>query len=158
MRPGRGDQHHAQRLALDLPAAGQRQRPDPLGPRPPVEVPLGPRLTHVVFFATWCPPCLSEMPRLKELEATWGRQGYRLVLVAVQTRQTPERLAAFVEREAPPGRVILDADGSLQRAAGVEELPAHFLVGQDGQVLARRPSLREGVVTEVEKHLGVRRR
>lgn len=123
-----------------------------------LEVGAGARLTHVVFFATWCPPCLAEMAKLQELETTWGKQGYRLVLVAVETRQTPERLRAFVERESPPGKVGLDADGSLQRAAGVHDLPAHLLLGPDGAVLLRTSALADGVVPEVERRLGVRRR
>jgi thiol-disulfide isomerase/thioredoxin len=123
-----------------------------------VEVAAGSRLTHVVFFATWCPPCLAEMARLQELEATWGRQGYSLVLIAVETRQTPERLRAFIERESPPGRVLLDADGSVQRAAGVSNLPAHLLVAPDGTVIRKTGALADGVVPEVEQRLGLRRR
>ena len=124
----------------------------------PLEVAGGARLTHLVFFATWCPPCLAEMPRLQELEATWGRQGYRLVLVAVQTRQTAERLQAFVTNEEPPGKIGLDADGAVQKAAGVEDLPAHVLLGPDGTVHFRAGALADGVVPEIEKRLGLRRR
>ena len=123
-----------------------------------VEVKGGARLTHLVFFATWCPPCLAEMARLQELEATWGRQGYRLVLVAVQTRQTPERLHAFVEKDSPPGQVLLDADGAVQRAAGGVDLPTHLLLTPDGTIVFRAGALADGVVPEVEKRLGVRRR
>ena len=123
-----------------------------------VSLPGGARLTHLVFFATWCPPCLAEMARLQELEATWERQGYRLVLVAVQTRQTPERLRAYVEKDSPPGQVLLDADGSVQKAAGVEDLPAHLLLAPDGTIVFRAGALADGVVPEVERRLGVRRR
>jgi len=56
-----------------------------------VEVKGGARLTHLVFFATWCPPCLAEMARLQELEATWGRQGYRLVLVMPESMSVERR-------------------------------------------------------------------
>jgi thiol-disulfide isomerase/thioredoxin len=122
------------------------------------DVAPGSRVTHLVFFATWCPPCLAEMPRLAELQSTWGRQGYRLVLIAVPTRQTAERIKAFVEREAPPGQVLLDADGAVQRAAGVGDLPAHVLVGPDGTILKRASALADGVVPELERRLGVRRR
>lgn len=150
---------------LCAPAAAQapQKLPFPLELNDPVkgmavQVGGGARLTHLAFFATWCPPCLAEMTRLQELESTWGRQGYRLVLVAVAARQTPERLRAFVENEAPPGRVLLDADGSVQRAAGVEDLPAHLLLGPDGTIFMRAGALAEGVVPEVERRLGLRRR
>ena len=123
-----------------------------------VDVKGGARLTHLVFFATWCPPCLAEMARLQELEASWGRQGYRLVLVAVQTRQTADRLRAFVEKDSPPGQVLLDADGAVQKAAAVADLPAHLLLAPDGTIVFRAGALADGVVPEVEKRLGVRRR
>jgi thiol-disulfide isomerase/thioredoxin len=123
-----------------------------------VDLAGGARLTHLVFFATWCPPCMAEMARLQELETTWSRQGYRLVLVAVATRQTPERLRSFVENESPPGRVLLDADGAVQAAAGVGDLPAHLLIGPDGTIFLRAGALADGVVPEVERRLGLRRR
>ena len=143
----------AQGQALPLPL----QLTDPVkGTTVPVKG--GARLTHLVFFATWCPPCLAEMARLQELESTWGRQGYRLVLVAVQTRQTAERLRAFVEKESPPGQVLLDADGSVQKGAAVEDLPAHLLLAPDGTIVFRAGALADGVIPEVERRLGVRRR
>lgn len=154
-------------IVLGGSASGQAQAPTlrfPLELADPVKgtavqvVAGGARLTHLVFFATWCPPCLAEMTRLQELESTWGRQGYRLVLVAVQTRQTPERLRAFVEKDAPPGQVLLDDHGAVQHAAGVEDLPAHLLVAPDGTIVFRAGALADGVVPEVERRLGVRRR
>ena len=59
-------------------------------------------LLHVVFFATWCPPCLEEFPRLADVEARWQDDGYRLILVAVPTRHTEPRLKQFVESRRPP--------------------------------------------------------
>lgn len=150
---------------LCMPAAGQapQKLPLPLQLTDPVkgttvQVGAGARLTHLVFFATWCPPCLAEMARLQELESTWGRQGYRLVLVAVAARQTAERMRSFVEHESPPGQVLLDADGAVQRAAGVGDLPAHLLLGPDGTIFLRAGALADGVVPEVERRLGLRRR
>ncbi len=48
----------------------------------PVVIQPGKGALHIVFFATWCPTCMEELPRLGEIEARWGTQGYRLVLVA----------------------------------------------------------------------------
>ena len=163
-RPGPGRALAALGLVLGVGAAAQEpglrfplRLVDPVRGAP-VEVSPGPRITHLVFFATWCPPCMAETARLSELQSTWGRQGYRLVLVAVRTRQTPERLKAFVEREGPPGEVLLDADGEVQKALGVSDLPAHVLVGPDGAVLLRSGSLSDGAAAEIERRLGVRRR
>ena len=74
-----------------------------------VEIEPGDGLLHLVFFATWCPTCVDELSRLAALEARWKRQGYRLVIVAIQTRHTRERIRDFVAEEQPPGRVLFDA-------------------------------------------------
>ena len=35
------------------------------------------------FWATWCPPCLEELPRLKEFQKRYGTQGLQIVAVAI---------------------------------------------------------------------------
>ncbi len=118
-------------------------------------VTAGPRVLHLVFFATWCPPCIDELPRLAELEARWGDRGYRLVLVAVPYRQSRDRLEQFMLNHRPPGTLGFDTTGAVQRTFGVQELPAHILVGPDGAVLARAgalgPEIRQRVSTLLSK-------
>lgn len=129
---------------------------------PPVEVvdivsgdvftiPFGETVTHLSFFATWCKPCIDELPRLTDLEARWQVEGYSLVLVAVPARQTQLRLAAFARDEQPPGRLVHDSGGKLMQDLGVEQLPCHVLVDSRGKIVHRAPTLRDGVAGEIEK-------
>ena len=117
---------------------------------------LDQRLTHVVFFATWCPPCLAELAALRDLEARWAPDGYRLVLVAIDLRETGDRIARFISDERPPGLVLFDAGGGLQNRFRVEAVPGHILLGPGGAELFRASSLDEGVGTAVEEHIGSR--
>jgi len=71
---------------------------------------------HVVFFATWCPPCVAELPRLTELEARYGESGYELAVVRRLRAPFLDRLAAFWESHNVSGRLLFDADGALERA------------------------------------------
>ena len=113
-------------------------------------------LTHVVFFATWCPPCLGEFPALRDLEARWKPDGYRLVLVAIDQRETRERIARLVGDELPPGQVLFDRGGVLQGRYRIESVPGHLLLDSGGAELFRASSLDEGVAAAVERHLGSR--
>src|SRR5207342_3436185 len=36
---------------------------------------------HVMFMATWCQPCLAEVPKLVDLEDRWKADGYRLFMI-----------------------------------------------------------------------------
>ena len=114
------------------------------------------RLTHVVFFATWCPACLAEFATLRDLEARWEPDGYRLVLVAIDRRETGDRLARFIGDERPPGLVLFDRGGGLQNRFRVDAVPGHILLGPGGAELFRASSLDEGVATAVEGHIGSR--
>lgn len=141
--------------------AGHFERPvvllDPMeGKQRPLRP--GADVLHVVFFATWCKSCLDELRALAELEAEWSGRGYELVLVAVPSRQTSERLAAFGRSNRPPGTLLFDEAGELTRDFEVDRLPAHFLFGPRGELLLRAASVEEGVAKVVSERLGGRRR
>jgi thiol-disulfide isomerase/thioredoxin len=91
----------------------------------------------VNFWATWCPPCIAEMPMLSAFEATQAADGPRVIGIALDT---PERVRAFLSR-TPIGYPILldrpdddDASVVLGNTRGV--LPYTVLVGADGRILA----------------------
>jgi thiol-disulfide isomerase/thioredoxin len=114
-------------------------------------------LLHLVFLATWCPPCMAEMSDLAEIEARWGGSDYRLVLIAVPTRQSPERLREFLLTDDPPGKLFLDHANAGLRASGTSDIPAHVLVAADGRVIHRAESLDAGVEQAIEAFMEARR-
>ena len=109
--------------------------------------------THVAFIATWCRPCLEETSRLFDLQDRWKADGYRLVLVALPTRQSVQRLREFLSQGPVPGRLLFDADGSVAKAFGVTTIPAHVLVDRDGRMVARAGALDEAFAQAVERNV-----
>jgi thiol-disulfide isomerase/thioredoxin len=71
-----------------------------------------PVLLH--FWATWCPPCLEELPALLELGRTFGESS-RLTVVAVAVDDDWEALRRFFGGEIPP-EVYRDSSGYAARA------------------------------------------
>lgn len=128
---------------------------DPVSGNKLVVEPDGP-LTHLVFFATWCPPCLAEFRALADLEARWQPDGYRLVLVAIPQREDAARLARFMSDESPPGQILFDRTGALQSRFGIDAVPGHVLLGPDGAERFRAGSLDEGVIAAVRQQFGSR--
>jgi len=96
---------------------------------------------HLVFIATWCRPCLSELPKLFDLEDRWKQDGYRLVLVAVSTRQSRERLVEFLGQGPVPGRLLFDSTGTVAAAFGATTIPVHVLTDRRGRIVARAGTL-----------------
>jgi thiol-disulfide isomerase/thioredoxin len=110
-----------------------------------------------VFFATWCPDCVEELTQLGGLEARWEEQGYRLVIVAVRTRQSADRLVDFIEEERPPGRLLFDMKGEAERAWNVTQLPTHVVLDASGREVARSNKLDGKVETAIAELFAERR-
>ena len=110
-----------------------------------VEVAAGPRALHLVFVATWCQPCMDELPRLADLDARFGPQGYQLVLVAIPARQTREKILKMAQEKKPAGRLLFDPDGAAEKALGVQMLPTHLVFDREGKMVLSARALSDGV-------------
>ncbi len=139
---------HARRVLVLLVLAGVPALAAPLpldllDPRTgkSVRVAPGPKALHVVFFATWCSPCTAELEGLADLETRWRDGGYRLVLVAVASRHTAERLARHAGEHELPGQLLYDASGAAEAALHADGLPAHIVFDAAGKEVARSGAL-----------------
>jgi thiol-disulfide isomerase/thioredoxin len=87
------------------------------------------------FWATWCAPCLLELPRFAAWQKQYASDGLQIVAVSMDDDAVPVRaLARKLELDFPV--VMGDAKlGTLY--GGVLGLPVTFLIGRDGRVSAR---------------------
>jgi len=92
----------------------------------------------ITFFATWCPPCLQEIPTLKELQAKFQQQGFSVVALSVD--EGGSDAVAQLVRQARINYPVLMANRSTTRDFGnVVALPTSFLVNKNGQVVKKYP-------------------
>jgi cytochrome c biogenesis protein CcmG/thiol:disulfide interchange protein DsbE len=83
-------------------------------------------------WATWCPPCRAEMP---DLEAYYRQhQGDGFVVLAVNSRENSDTVAAFLEEHDFTFPVLLDPGGVVAKNYGVRGLPTSFFIDRDGMV------------------------
>ena len=86
------------------------------------------------FWATWCPPCLEEMPAMERL---WrGHKDAGLVMVAVTVDANTKLVAPFIERHGFTFTVGLDTKMEVANAYGVRALPSSFVIDRDGRLAA----------------------
>ncbi len=97
----------------------------------------------VNFWATWCAPCIREMPSLDRLQAALG--GSEFAVIAVNSDREGSKVAGpFLEKLGIRNLdLYIDEKMTIARALGVKGLPATFLISADGHVLGRLDGLAE---------------
>jgi thiol-disulfide isomerase/thioredoxin len=93
------------------------------------------RVVLLNFWATWCAPCIREMPSLDRLQAALGDQGLAVLAVS-QDRGGLKVVRPFFERlELDSLAVYLDPAGKLAREAGLRGLPTTLLIDRQGRLV-----------------------
>ena len=92
------------------------------------------RLVLLNFWATWCPPCVEEMPLLMQLQS---RHGDGDLQVLGLTMDKPENARPFAERLGINYPLLGDHRSviAVQDAFGENRLPFTVLIGREGQIL-----------------------
>lgn len=89
------------------------------------------------IWATWCPPCVAEMPSLDHLQTKLGGDRFAVVTIAVDEQNmasVQEFLANHQLQNLPP---LLDINHAIDQRVRLRSLPASLLVSADGLILAR---------------------
>lgn len=96
------------------------------------------RTVIVAFWASWCLPCMVEMP---ELVSFYNLQGGRVPLLAVSMDDTAGAAKDYADHNHLPFPVLFDAKEQVAASYAVEGIPALFVVDADGTVRAHHQGL-----------------
>lgn len=93
----------------------------------------GKKPVYLKFWATWCRPCLEQMP---EFSRTYAHYRDRMEIVAVNTglSETESEVRTYRRTYSLPMPIVID-DGSLGRALNLRVTPQHVVIGADGRIL-----------------------
>ena len=91
------------------------------------------------FWASWCAPCVKEMPELDRFAQAQGADGVQVVGIALEDA---EAVRAFLTRIPVTYPILLDtpgpADSSVQVGNAMGVLPYSVLIDADGRILRQR--------------------
>jgi len=90
------------------------------------------KIVLVNLWATWCPPCVAELPVLDQLSATYADKG--LVVLAVAGDEDPRAVHDFLARSPVKFEVLLDPNGAIGTQYGITGYPETFFVDRQGKL------------------------
>lgn len=98
------------------------------------------KVVLIDFWATWCPPCVKEIPEYTALQKKYADQG--LVILGFSLDELPPaRVREFGERSKLGYQVLMGDEETVMAFGGIEGLPTAFLIDRDGYIRHRKVGL-----------------
>ena len=107
------------------------------------------------FWASWCEPCRHSFPWLNAMQAKYADRG--LVIVGVNVDRDRAEAERFLREIPATFRIVYDPTGALASHYDVPGMPSSYIIGRNGEVVARhigfRTALRDDREAELQKVL-----
>lgn len=96
---------------------------------------FGGKLLILNFWATWCPPCINEVPSLNQLQKTLGPDG--VVVLGVSEDEDPQAYKSFLAKFQVSFLTVRDPTRAIKQRYGTDKIPETYLINRDGKVVEK---------------------
>ena len=112
-----------------------------------VETQFAGKVLIVTFWASWCGPCLQELPKLEGIQRVAGKERVQVVAVNIEDRDQFRR----IHRKLSSFALLLshDFNKASREAYGVDGIPHMLIIGRDGRILKVHRGTAEGSLDQI---------
>jgi thiol-disulfide isomerase/thioredoxin len=96
------------------------------------------KVVLVDFWATWCGPCITELPHVKAAYDKYRGKGFEIVGISLDSER--DKLTGFLSKEKMTWPQFFDGKGwqnKLAQQYGVNSIPATYLLDGEGKIVAK---------------------
>jgi thiol-disulfide isomerase/thioredoxin len=116
------------------------------------------KVVMIDFWATWCGPCRGEVPNVVKAYQKYHDKGFEIIGISLDQADAKDKLLAYMKDSNMTWRQYYDGGywtNALAVKYGIQAIPAGFLLGRDGKILAKGDAIRgEGLEPALVKALG----
>lgn len=99
------------------------------------------KVVFLNFWATWCGPCVLEMPTMEKLHQEYASKG--LVILAINFRESREDVKAFLDKHMLTFTTLLSPDGKVFELYRAWGLPSSMIINKKGQAVGKATGYRD---------------
>ena len=96
---------------------------------------FGGKLLVLNFWATWCPPCIEEMPSLNQFQKSLAAQG--VVVLGVSVDRNAQTYRNFLSRANVAFQTARDPEGRISGGYGTYQYPETYIINREGRVVEK---------------------
>ena len=104
------------------------------------------------YWATWCPPCIYEMPSLNTLYERYRGQGF--IVLGISVDEDQEQYESFLNQSNISFPTVRDPERSISARYGTLKYPESYLISRDGRVLRKYMGPEDWIQPEIVNYLG----
>jgi thiol-disulfide isomerase/thioredoxin len=102
------------------------------------------------FFATWCKPCNRELDAIAEVYEDWQEEtGVKIFAISIYQAQNTNKVKPLVNNHGWEYDVLLDPNGDLKRALGIQMIPFVLICDGKGKIVYKHSGYTDGAETEL---------
>ena len=102
------------------------------------------------FFATWCKPCNRELDAISEVYEDWQQEtGVKIIAVSIDQAHNINKVKPLVDNHAWDYEILLDPNGDLKRAFGIQVIPYVLIVDGQGTIVYKHQGYTDGDEAEL---------
>ncbi len=108
---------------------------------------FGGRVLVLNFWATWCPPCIEELPSLDEMQRQLSTKG--VVVVGVSVDKNEKLYKDFLKKARVSFQTARDPDAGISSQYGTFKFPETYVINAKGEVVAKYIGPKDWMSAEV---------
>jgi peroxiredoxin len=94
------------------------------------------KVVLVNIWATWCPPCVDEMPSMEKLYRKFKGKNFEILAVSIDEPGL-KAVAPFMKKSNLTFPALIDSEGAIKAVYGITGVPESFIVDQQGIIIKK---------------------